>query len=134
MRRNALCLTASLCIATLLGGCSLFQKKPAATGLATTGSADLYAPMQEPVYTQDPYPSYAAAAPVEESYQPTTSMPTSTTTMEPRYHTVVRHDTLYSLARSYYGDHHRWKDIYQANQPELSDPNRIRVGQRLVIP
>ena len=51
-----------------------------------------------------------------------------------RYHIVAKNDTLYSLARQYYGDHHRWKDIYGANRTSISDPNLIRVGQRLVIP
>ena len=134
MRRNALCLTASLCLVTIFGGCSLFQKKPAASGLASTSNAELYAPIQEPSYTPETYPSYGSQTAVEDTYQPTMSIPTSTAAPETRYHTVVRHDTLYSLARSYYGDQHRWKDIYTANQHELSDPNRIRVGQRLVIP
>ena len=51
-----------------------------------------------------------------------------------RYHTVAKGDTLYSIARRYYDDHHRWKDIYQANQGEVGNPDMIRVGQRLVIP
>jgi len=134
MRRNALCLTASLCLVILLGGCSLFKKKQADTGLAMDSNADLYAPVHESTYTPPAYPDYNSQAMAQETYEPSTVMPASTMPADARYHTVVRHDTLYSLARSYYGDHRRWKDIYKANQSEISDPNRIRVGQRLMIP
>ena len=53
---------------------------------------------------------------------------------EPRIHVVTKSDTLYSLARLYYNSASRWKDIYQANQADITDPNKIYVGQRLVIP
>ncbi len=51
-----------------------------------------------------------------------------------RTHVVAKGDTLFKLARMYYQDASRWKDIYQANQSTLADPNLIRVGQELVIP
>ena len=49
-------------------------------------------------------------------------------------HVVVKGDTLYGLARLYYGDASRWKDIYDANRGVLPDPNQLRVGRELVIP
>jgi nucleoid-associated protein YgaU len=54
----------------------------------------------------------------------------------PRYHVVQRKETLYSLARTYYnGDASKWRVIYEANRADIGDDaNRIRVGQRLVIP
>lgn len=51
-----------------------------------------------------------------------------------RVHVVQRHDTLFALARSYYGDASQWRKIYQANGDQISDPNRIKVGMKLVIP
>lgn len=51
-----------------------------------------------------------------------------------RVHTVQRGDTLYKLARQYYGEQRRWKDIYEANRSRLPDPNQLRVGSKLVIP
>jgi 5'-nucleotidase len=51
-----------------------------------------------------------------------------------RTHVVAKGETLFKLARMYYQDASRWKDIYQANQSTLADPNLIRVGQELVIP
>ena len=51
-----------------------------------------------------------------------------------RTHTVAKGDTLYSLARQYYNDQGRWKDIYQANLGMLSSPDLVKIGQELVIP
>jgi LysM repeat protein len=50
-------------------------------------------------------------------------------------HTVVKGDTLFGLARSYYNNPGRWRDIYDANRTTLgNNPNVLRVGQSLVIP
>jgi nucleoid-associated protein YgaU len=51
-----------------------------------------------------------------------------------RVHRVAKGDTLFSLARTYYSDARRWKDIYEANRSQVSNPDRIFVGQELVIP
>lgn len=48
---------------------------------------------------------------------------------------VQRKDTLYSIARTHYGgDHTKWRKIYEANRERISDPNRIHVGMKLIIP
>ena len=49
-----------------------------------------------------------------------------------RTHTVQPGDTLSELAERYYGSHQRWSIIVSSN-PGL-DPDRLRVGQSLVIP
>jgi nucleoid-associated protein YgaU len=86
---------------------------------------------------------YEQPATEYESYRPEETFPAvadtsydagTTATFGTRYHTVVKGDTLYKLARSYYGDQAKWKDVYAANRDSISDPNKIRVGQRLVIP
>jgi nucleoid-associated protein YgaU len=75
-----------------------------------------------------------------EMAQPTTLAATNNQNAYPtgstnaRYHIVTKHDTLYGIARVYYGDQRRWKEIYAANRNEILDPNMIRVGQRLLIP
>lgn len=51
-----------------------------------------------------------------------------------RTHLVQRGDTLFALARRYYGNASRWRDIYTSNRDQISDPNRVPVGTRLVIP
>jgi LysM repeat protein len=43
-------------------------------------------------------------------------------------------DTLWSIARQFYGNGHMWPDIYYANQPQIADPNVISIGQVLAIP
>ncbi|GAA4601071.1 LysM repeat protein [Actinoplanes octamycinicus] len=49
-----------------------------------------------------------------------------------RQYTVAKGDTLWKIARMMYGDGKRWKKIADANH--ITDPNKIKVGQRLVIP
>lgn len=116
MRRNAVTLVALLFLVSVLAGCSLFG------GKKKDAMADAYDPSAETAAPVENYPAY-----------PSSGGYTGGTTGS-RYHTVQKKDTLYSLARQYYNDQHRWKDIYEANRAELGDPNRIRVGQRLVIP
>jgi nucleoid-associated protein YgaU len=49
-------------------------------------------------------------------------------------HTVVAGDTLSKIAKAYLGDAHRYMDIFNANKDTLSNPDLIKVGQRLTIP
>ena len=51
-----------------------------------------------------------------------------------RTHTVVKGDTLYKLARMYYDDQGKWRDIYEANRSVLSSPDRLTLGMKLRIP
>lgn len=115
MRRNAVTLVVSLFALTTLSGCSLFKKKDK--------TADAYDPAMDPTMaTSDPYGGYTPPA---GGYTGATGG---------RTHTVAKGDTLYKLARQYYNDQSKWKDIYEANRAEMGNPNQIRVGQRLVIP
>jgi proteasome lid subunit RPN8/RPN11 len=43
-------------------------------------------------------------------------------------------DTLWDLARTFYGDPHAWPKILDANRARLSDPDHLSVGQVLDIP
>ena len=130
MRRNAAYLLASAMIALSVSGCSIFGKKDATTETSVAGIDSYASTFQEAAYESDRYPTYGSVEPVEVSSPPMVS----TSDPEPRYHTVAKKDTLYALARMYYGDQKRWKDIYEANRSAISDPNMIRVGQRLLIP
>lgn len=51
-----------------------------------------------------------------------------------RYYTVVRGDTLYKIAVRYYKNGLLWPRIWNANRKAVPNPNRISVGQRLIIP
>lgn len=61
--------------------------------------------------------------------------PPPTGTADPtRIHTVVKGDTLYALARRYYQDPGRARDIYAANRNKMRSQNDLQVGMTLVIP
>jgi nucleoid-associated protein YgaU len=51
-----------------------------------------------------------------------------------RVHVIQKGDTYYSLARKYYNDQAKWKQIYEANRSRYPDKDRIPVGGELVIP
>jgi len=51
-----------------------------------------------------------------------------------RTHVVKKGDTLFSLARQYYGDASQWKKIYQANGDRIPNKDQIKIGQELSIP
>jgi len=51
-----------------------------------------------------------------------------------RTYKVQSGDTLSKISRQFYGDANQYMRIFEANRNQLSDPNRIQVGQELVIP
>jgi LysM repeat protein len=59
---------------------------------------------------------------------------TPSATSEGRYYTVKSGDSLSKISREMYGDANRYQAIFEANQPMLSDPDKIYPGQKLRIP
>jgi nucleoid-associated protein YgaU len=53
---------------------------------------------------------------------------------EPTFHTVAKGDTLWKISETTLGSGARYKDIFEANKPMLSDPDKIYPGQVLRIP
>jgi nucleoid-associated protein YgaU len=53
---------------------------------------------------------------------------------ESRYYTVVRGDTLSKIAKEHYGNANAYMQIFEANKPMLSHPDKIYPGQMLRIP
>jgi len=51
-----------------------------------------------------------------------------------QWHEVVSGDSLWKIAKKYYGDGNLYMEIFKANQDVLSDPDKIKVGQKLRIP
>lgn len=51
-----------------------------------------------------------------------------------RKYLVAAGDTLSTIAKKFFGDANRWKDIFEANKDTIKDPNTIQVGQELNIP
>jgi len=107
------------------------DKPPAQTGSVVTDP-----------YATDPYARDALMAP-QDAVQ-TTRRPSSVgqeTTLiggsektGARTHVVQKGDTLYKLARQYYGDQSKWKDIWEANRNRVPDKNKLEVGTKLIIP
>jgi len=135
MRRNAACFVVCSLI-VLLSGCKSNKTKNETSLTAYDPYAydpavdqPKYEPLELP--SHDPAPA-VAAQPV--SNWTATSVNDTAPAGSTRYHTVAKKETLYSLARQYYGDQSKWRDIYETNRTTISDPNKIRVGQRLLIP
>ena len=53
---------------------------------------------------------------------------------KPVFHTVVKGDTLWKIAEKTLGKGSRYPEIFEANRPMLSDPDKIYPGQVLRIP
>lgn len=49
-------------------------------------------------------------------------------------YTVVKGDSLWKIAQKAYGSGRQWVKIYEANRAIIKNPNRIYVGQKLIIP
>ena len=50
------------------------------------------------------------------------------------FYTVQKGDNLSKISAAHYGKGARWREIFEANKPMLSDPDRIYPGQVLRIP
>lgn len=53
---------------------------------------------------------------------------------ESQIHVVEKGDTLSAIAKRYYGNAGKYQQIFEANKPMLSDPDKIYPGQALRIP
>ena len=78
---------------------------------------------------------HGTAAPPPEAPRPTPPL----TTVDPappaaRYHTVAKGETLSAIAKTYYGTTTKWRMIRDANRDKIPDPNRLKVGVKIVIP
>ena len=51
-----------------------------------------------------------------------------------RTYTVAAGDSLSKIAKNFYGNANQYMKIFEANKDKLSDPDKIKVGQELVIP
>jgi len=50
------------------------------------------------------------------------------------YYEIVAGDTLWSIAKKFYGDGNLYMKIFEANREVIKDPDKIYVGQKIRIP
>lgn len=50
------------------------------------------------------------------------------------FYIVKKGDTLWSIAKKYYGNGTKYTKIYEANKSKIKNPSMIQPGQKLVIP
>lgn len=65
---------------------------------------------------------------IEETKRDASSAPKAQT------YTVKSGDCLWAIAKKYYNDGARYKEIYEANKDKLKSPNLIYPGQELILP
>jgi hypothetical protein len=73
----------------------------------------------------------AAVGPV---FRPPPPPPPPPAPPPPRTHLVVRGDTLWAIARHFYGSGAAWPRIFDANRNQIRDPHWIYPGQKFAIP
>jgi outer membrane protein OmpA-like peptidoglycan-associated protein len=49
-------------------------------------------------------------------------------------YTIQKGDTLSKIAKEQLGAAHRWKHLYELNKDRIKDPNKLKVGQKMIIP
>ena len=71
---------------------------------------------------------------VTQSQAAAAAQPSQTTQSANQTYTVKSGDTLSKISRQFYGDANEYMRIFYANRDKLHDPNKIQIGQELVIP
>jgi nucleoid-associated protein YgaU len=61
-------------------------------------------------------------------------MTVATPADESKYYTVVKGDTLSKISKEFYGNPNKYPQIFEANKPMLTHPDKIYPGQLLRIP
>jgi hypothetical protein len=95
----------------------------------STQARALHSPSKKntgPGYQTNVSPFMPSPAPIESQPQ--------TIEKPPRIHIIQKGDTLSGISTKYYGSPHYWQKILAANSDNLSDPNRLAPGSRLIIP
>lgn len=86
---------------------------------------------QAPVAAQAPVP---AAAPVVTAGAPAQTAAAAAAPAAEKIHVVEKGDTLGAIAKKYYGKAGAYMKIFEANKDILTDPDKIKPGQKLRIP
>ena len=71
---------------------------------------------------------------VERVSQVNDMMTVATPADESKYYTVVKGDNLSKISKEFYGNPNKYPQIFEANKPMLTHPDKIYPGQLLRIP
>lgn len=93
------------------------------------GTNDLYISIRMMQYQAPETPVLAA-----EGGGAQTSRDSSTGAAQERTYTIQSGDTLWGIAKKYYGSGTEYKKLAQANRDQIPNPNLIYPGQTIVIP
>jgi nucleoid-associated protein YgaU len=53
---------------------------------------------------------------------------------EPEFYTIVKGDSLWKIAKKYYGDGNKYPVLFEANREVIKDPDLIYPGQVIRVP
>jgi len=49
-------------------------------------------------------------------------------------YTIQKNDSLWKIAEKELGSGHRWKYLYELNKDRIKNPNKLKTGQKIIIP
>jgi len=49
-------------------------------------------------------------------------------------YTIQKNDSLWKIAKEELGSGHRWKYLYELNKDRIKNPNKLKAGQKIIIP
>lgn len=59
---------------------------------------------------------------------------TSEVKVSEKEYTIQKNDSLWKIAQKELGSGYRWKNIYELNKDRIKDPNKLKAGQKIIIP
>ena len=83
---------------------------------------------------ESPAPAQSTSAPSQPQTVAVEKERDTSTAPQAKTYTVKKGDTLWAIAKKYYGAGAQYSKIYEANTDKISNPNLIYVGQVLTIP
>ncbi len=113
--------------------------------IVSRGKLDAVAPVTDIVGMQKDRNAQFMVAEVEEVMIPYTSKPPKgevqevqklegAIKVETKEYTIQKDDTLWKIAQKEYGDGNQWRRIYEFNKEKIKNPNKLRAGQKILIP
>lgn len=79
-------------------------------------------------------PAPASAAPANSATYGSSSGDQTLAPSSGRTYVVAKGDTFYKLARQFYSNQSRWRDIWNANKSRVPNPDHLPIGTKLIIP